>query len=58
MRILGYSMSDSMDTQMFINCLNRAKEARGRAVMADTFLSLTTTDLNIQVPLSAKTVVT
>ena len=35
-RILGYSMSDSMDTQMFVDCLNRAKEARGRAVMADT----------------------
>ena len=42
---LMYSMSDSMDTEVFIDCLNRAKEARGRAVMADTYLSFMITDL-------------
>ena len=40
-----YSISDSMDTEVFIDCLNRAKDARGRAVMADTYLSFMTTDL-------------
>ena len=42
---LMYSMGDSMDTEVFIDCLNRAKEARGRAVMADTYLSFMITDL-------------
>lgn len=35
-RILGYSMGESMETQMFIDCPNRAKEARDRAVITST----------------------
>ena len=35
-RILGYSMSDSMDTQMFIDCLDKARSTRGKVLMSDT----------------------
>ncbi len=32
---LGYSMSDSMDTQMFIDCLDEARSTRGKVLMSD-----------------------
>ena len=35
-RILGYKMSDTMDTQMFIDALNQAKAVRGRALLPTT----------------------
>ncbi|WP_052606678.1 DDE-type integrase/transposase/recombinase [Acidithrix ferrooxidans] len=35
-RILEYSMSDSMDTQIFIDCLDKARSTRGKVLMSDT----------------------
>ena len=31
-----YSMSDSMDTEVFVDCLDKAKPTRGKVLMADT----------------------
>ncbi|WP_298344811.1 DDE-type integrase/transposase/recombinase [Ferrimicrobium sp.] len=35
-RILGYRMSDTMDTPVFIDALNQAKAIRGRALLPTT----------------------
>jgi len=35
-RILGYQMSDTMDTPMFVDALNQAKAVRGRALLPET----------------------
>ncbi|CAG4908159.1 unnamed protein product [Acidithrix sp. C25] len=39
-RILGYSMSDSMDLQMFIDCLDKARSTRGKVLMSDTIFRI------------------
>jgi putative transposase len=35
-RILGYQMSDTMDTSVFVDALNQAKAVRGRALLPET----------------------